>query len=241
MFTGIVERTGKVDSLRDQPGGRRLVLRLEEPDELPPWQPTELGESISVSGVCLTVVESAHGSRGEGRVAFDVVPETLRLTTLGDLAVGDAVNIERSLAVGDSLGGHFVSGHVDGVGQVRRRHQDGDQVTFEITLAKTLLRQVIRKGSIAVDGISLTVVDAEPNEGYFSFAAIPHTLERTALSGRKDGSRVNIETDPFGKWVLHLFEDLLGGEVDAASLARLLRDHANAAGEPPTETPRRAP
>ena len=241
MFTGIVERTATVHALRDQLGGRRLIVRIEEEPGVPPWRPAALGESIAISGVCLTVVETAAGSQGTSHVAFDVVPETLKLTTLGELTVGAPVNLERSLVVGDSLGGHFVSGHVDGVGVVRRREPEGDQVTFEIALEPTLLRQVIRKGSVAVDGISLTVVDAKPSDGYLSFAAIPHTLERTALSERVEGSRVNIETDPFGKWVLHLFENLLGGEVDAGSLARFLREHAAAAGPPTDPAPRSEP
>jgi riboflavin synthase alpha subunit len=172
-----------------------------------------LGESIAVSGVCLTAV--AHRDLGGGaEVVFEAVPETLSKTTLGRLRAGDAVNLERSLAVGDRLGGHYVTGHVDGTGTIRARRREGDQVLFEVAAPAELLRQVIPKGSVAIDGISLTVIDVNRHAGYFSFAAIPHTLERTTLGNRRLGAAVNLETDAFGKWVLHALEEILGSPND---------------------------
>jgi riboflavin synthase len=131
------------------------------------------------------------------------VPETLEKTTLGRLHPGDVVNIERSLRVGDSFGGHYVTGHVDGVSTVAMREVQGDQVLFRISAAQALIRQMLPKGSIAVDGVSLTLVDVDPTANAFSFAAIPHTLARTTLGAAAPGTLVNIETDAFGKWVLH--------------------------------------
>lgn len=207
MFTGIVERTAKVSRILDRAGSRVLELKVEDSPRLAPLAPVTLGESIAVSGVCLTVVSVEP-------MSFDVVPETLSKTTLSGLRQGDRVNLERSLRVGDSFGGHYVTGHVDGVGHVKSRQQVGDQALFEIAAPPHLTRQMIPKGSIAVDGISLTLIDVERREGWFSFAAIPHTLERTTLSLRQPGSAVNLETDAFGKWVLHGLECL---KVDARS------------------------
>jgi len=244
MFTGIVERTARVRGLLDKEGGRRLTLGIDAPgvigpgcpepnaetpvaggDSLPAWRPAVLGESISVNGVCLTVVESSRTPEGlRELVAFDVVPETLGLTTLGQLREGDPVNVERSLRVGDSFGGHYVTGHVDGVGTVSRRTQEGDQVTFEIRLPEHLVVQILRKGSIAVDGVSLTVVDVERKRTAFTFAAIPHTLERTTLRDRGVGSQVNIETDAFGKWVIHSLTGVVGTATEPGGLIDWLRD-----------------
>lgn len=221
MFTGIVERTASVSRIASQGGNRRLVVRVEEEAALPPWAPVELGESIAVDGVCLTAVEIQARDHG-GDVAFDVVPETLTKTTLGDLVPGSPVNIERSLIVGDSFGGHYVTGHVDGVGSVRARKPEGGQVLFEIAAPDALASQILPKGSIAVDGISLTVIDVDRAESWFSFAAIPHTLERTSLGRREPGSRVNLETDAFGKWVLHSLSSIVGEGSKDEKLRRLL-------------------
>lgn len=221
MFTGIVERTATVLRLVPQSGNQRLVVRVEEQAGVPPWAPVELGESIAVSGVCLSVVEARQLARG-GDVAFDVVPETLARTTLGELGPGSPVNIERSLAVGDTFGGHYVTGHVDGVGSVRARRPEGGQVLFEIASPASILAQMLPKGSIAVDGVSLTVIDVDRGRGWFSFAAIPHTLERTCLRQREVGSRVNLETDAFGKWVMHSLEAIVGEGTKDERLRRLL-------------------
>jgi riboflavin synthase len=208
MFTGLIDRLGKVEAVEDRPGSRLLrvtIPRLAGRAE----RPLELGESIAVSGVCLTAVEAATRG-GEYHAVFEVVPETLRRTTLGGLRAGAEVNIERSLAVGDLLGGHLVTGHIDGMGEVRARRAEGDQVLFEIA-APALILQVIPKGSVAVDGISLTVVGVDRKAGSFSFAAIPHTLACTTLKSRAAGSAVNLETDMIGKWVLHAVGELGNG------------------------------
>ena len=217
MFTGIVDRKAKIEEIGDRAGGRLLAVRVPEAPGLPAWSAVAVGESVAIDGVCLTAVECvAHGK--EQLLTFEAVPETLRLTTLGALRAGDAVNVERSLAAGDRLGGHYVTGHIDGKGRVRERVPEGDQVLFELELEPPLLRQVIRKGSIAVDGISLTVIDVLPDRSTFTFAAIPHTLERTTLDARRPGSEVNIETDAFGKWVLHGFAQIGASELDLARL-----------------------
>ncbi len=219
MFTGIVERMAAVAAIADRPGSRRITIGIEEREGLPPWQPGVLGESISVNGVCLTVVTSRNGPRNGRRVAevsFEAVPETLGRTTLGGLREGDEVNIERSLAVGDRFGGHYVTGHVDGLGSVRSRREEGDQILFEITTPPELIRQVLKKGSVAVDGISLTVIDVDREGSWFSFAAIPHTMERTALRHRASGSPVNLETDAFGKWVLHALDEVASANANTS-------------------------
>jgi riboflavin synthase len=223
MFSGIVERTAKVSEALERDGGRLIKLLIDERPGSPPWRPAAPGESIAVNGVCLTVVESSRGHRGT-EIGFDVVPETLRLTTLGALARGDDVNIERSLRAGDLLGSHYVTGHVDGVGRVRARRAEGNGELFEIEAPPALLRRFLRKGSVAVDGVGLTIVGLERAAGWFSFAAIPHTLERTALGHRLIGSRVNLETDALGKWVLHAVAELLHDEPDRGALRELAAD-----------------
>ncbi len=201
MFTGIIERTARVTRLVDRPGSRIIELLPEENDKISRWHSADLGESIAVNGVCLTVVCAMP-------LRFEAVPETLSKTTLGKLAEGERVNLERSLAAGDRFGGHYVTGHVDGVGEIRAVRPVGDQLLFEISASRALLRQMIPKGSIAVDGTSLTLIDVDRLAHWFSFAAIPHTVERTVLSQRGRGSLVNLETDAFGKWVLHALEGL---------------------------------
>jgi len=206
VFTGIVERTAEVHLADRDASGLRLGLQVSTEANLPDWRPVEIGESIAVDGACLTTVARSADTDTDtaaSTVEFDVVPETLEKTSLGSLAVGERVNIERSLRVGDPFGGHYVTGHVDGTGTVESREIDGDQVLFTIAAPRALLRQMLAKGSIAVDGISLTLIDVEPDAGCFTFAAIPHTLARTTLGARQAGSRVNLETDAFGKWVLH--------------------------------------
>lgn len=204
MFTGIVERTVRVLGVEDRPGRRIITVEVRPTDPFPSWEPAVIGESISVSGVCLTVVGARPAGRGEA-VSFDAVPETLARTTIGGLRAGDTVNIERSLRAGDRFGGHYVTGHVDGVGTLRSRRAQGDQVLFEVE-APGIIRMVIPKGSIAVEGISLTVVDVDREAGCFRFAVIPHTLAWTNLKEKGVGSAVNLETDAFGKWVFHALE-----------------------------------
>ncbi|MEZ6073836.1 MAG: riboflavin synthase [Pirellulales bacterium] len=189
MFTGLVEALADViDCVADGPGRR---LRLRRPEVA---ADVKIGDSIAVNGCCLTVVDQS-----DDVLAFDVGPETLERTNLGELAPDDRVNIERSLRVGTELGGHFVSGHVDAVGTVESRRDDGEWSTFWFTMPASLARQMISKGSIAVDGVSLTLVDVEPER--FSVMLIPHTLSMTTLGHAQAGTRVNLETDLLAKYV----------------------------------------
>ena len=194
MFTGLVQALGTVREVTDIRGGRRL--RVAEPAVAPKL---ELGESVAVNGACLTVV-----SRSEECFDFEVGPETLAKTTLGRLVAGDRVNLERALRVGDALGGHFVSGHVDCVGTVLEQAITGDWLTvwfgFPTGEFDALL---VGKGSIAVDGVSLTVVDAQRDK--FSVMVIPHTREHTTLGLKKPGAAVNLEFDLIAKHVQKLF------------------------------------
>jgi len=188
MFTGIVRELGTVDAF----DGSRLVVLARETSAS-----ATVGDSVAVAGVCLTVVEAE-----EGRLAFDVVPETLSRTALARLEPGSAVNLEPSLRVGDQLGGHVVQGHVDAVGHVRSVVPEGDSHRVRIDAPETVVRYCIEKGSIAVEGVSLTVA-AFDDEG-FEVALIPHTLEVTTLGRLEAGDEVNLEADVLGKVVERL-------------------------------------
>ena len=191
MFTGLIEAVGKVANVvRDRADAAGLMrLRIEAPFS----KELQIGESVSVGGVCLTVVE-----RGEGWFEVDVVAETLDRTTLGDLKIENFVNLERALKVGDRLGGHFVQGHVDGVGEVVT---PGD-VRLRVSLLPDLSRYVAEKGSITVCGVSLTVAKVESD--YFEVALIPHTLENTTLGHLHEGDRVNLEVDLLARYLKNL-------------------------------------
>lgn len=189
MFTGLVEAIGIVDSVRPAgPGVRLLVWAGDVAAD------ASLGDSIALGGCCLTVVEK----RGE-ILGFDAGSETLSRTSLGKLVPGSRVNLERSLKVGDRLGGHYVSGHIDALGTLEKVKQEGDWAFYWFRVPQALSRQMASKGSIAVDGVSLTLVDVEP--GQFSVALIPHTLEVTTLGKLIPGDVVNIETDILAKYV----------------------------------------
>jgi riboflavin synthase len=189
MFTGLVQTLATIHRVEPAAPGKRLVV------ESPELAATaRLGDSIAVNGCCLTVVENASG-----RLTFEAGPETLRLTNLGELEPGSRVNLEGSLRVGDPLGGHFVTGHVEAVGAVDERHDDRDWSTFWFRFPRELGRYLVPKGSVAVDGVSLTVVDVEVER--FSVQLIPHTLAVTTLGGRHPGDRVNLETDLLAKYV----------------------------------------
>jgi riboflavin synthase len=189
MFTGLVESLAPVVSLVPEGPGVRLVVR-----DARIAAEAILGESISVNGCCLTVI----GIEGE-TFAFQAGSETLSRTNLGELVPGDAVNLERSLRFSDRLGGHLVTGHIDAVGTVDERLDEGDWAKFWFRVPAALARQMAPKGSVAVDGVSLTLVDVESER--FSVALIPHTLAVTTLGRRQRGSRVNIETDLLAKYV----------------------------------------
>jgi riboflavin synthase len=189
MFTGLVEALGSVVEITSDGSGRRLVLT--EPVIAPHLV---LGESVAVNGACLTVV--AHDAT---TFAFEAGPETLRRTNLGDLRPGDRVNLERSLRMGDRLGGHMVTGHIDGLGSVSARIAEGDWLTVWFACSEELAGQMVSKGSVAVDGVSLTLVDVE--RARFSVALIPHTLEHTTLGFKDVGAPVNLESDLLAKYV----------------------------------------
>jgi riboflavin synthase len=188
MFTGIVRELGTVEAF----DGSRLVVAANETAAS-----ASVGDSVAVAGICLTVVEAAGG-----RLAFDVVPETLSRTALGGLGPGDTLNLEPSLRVGDALGGHVVQGHVDAVGQVRSVTPEGDGLRVWIDAPETVVRYCIEKGSVAVDGVSLTV--AALDDDGFEVALIPHTLAVTTLGSLEPGDDVNLEADVLGKVVERL-------------------------------------
>jgi len=192
MFTGLVESLGRVVAVVPEPPGVRLVVAAPEIAA-----DARLGDSICTSGCCLSVVQIENG-----RLHFQLGPETLARTTLGGRAAGAAVNLERSLRLSDRLGGHIVTGHVDGVGRLASRVQEGDWVTCRFSAPPALLGQMAAKGSVAVDGVSLTVVEATAD--FFSVALIPHTLACTTLGGLAVGDAVNLETDLLFKYVARL-------------------------------------
>ena len=198
MFTGLIQSVGKVHSLKQQGSSAQLqiVSNLVEAD-------LQLGESIAVNGACLTVT-----AWDQSNFSVDISPETMNCTTLGLLRPNQPVNLERALCLADRLGGHLVSGHIDCIATVRRRYQDQNAVRFEFAVPHEVMRYLVEKGSVAVDGISLTVNRVEHD--MFSVAVIPHSLEKTTLNFCREGSQVNIETDLLGRYVERLLQ---GGET----------------------------
>ena len=188
MFTGIIESLGEIRAIAEIVDGRELTVLAPFAAQL------AVGESVAINGACLTVV--AADSRA---CRFQAGFETLEKTSLGELATGDRVNLERALKFGDRLGGHLVTGHVDGLGRIRDRTARGEFELIWFAAAPALTRQMVPKGSIAVDGISLTLVDV--TDGRFSIMLIPHTLQATTLGFKPVGAAVNIETDLLAKYV----------------------------------------
>lgn len=191
MFTGLIESTGKVLALDPRGEQARLTLEIPFANEL------AHGESVAINGCCLTAAEiSAEG------ISFDVLTQTLNVTSLGDLKPGHQVNLERALRTGDRLGGHFVQGHIDATGPIERLEARGQDHVLEVRLPEEIARLCIDKGSIAIDGISLTIADLEGTLARFWL--IPHTVEHTNLSQRGIGQRVNLEADVLAKHVAKL-------------------------------------
>ena len=207
MFTGIVEELGSVKALRREAGAARLTISASTV-----LGSTAIGDSICVNGVCLTVVDM-----NKSDFSADVAVETLKVTNLGELKIGARVNLERALQLSARIGVHLVSGHVDAVGRIRERREEGNGWRIFIDAPEAVLRYVIKKGSIAVDGISLTVADVDPSG--FSIAMIPHTAKLTTLGFKKAGDSVNLETDIIGKYV----ERLLSGRVEGGVNLELLK------------------
>ena len=196
MFTGIIRERGRVTGV--DRGASAVRLRLEAPQTA---AQVAIGDSVAVNGVCLTAVAVEDGT-----LAFDAVPETLRRSSLGRLESGDEVNVEPALRVGEALGGHYVQGHVDGVGHVRSVATDGEDVVVWLDAAPELLRYLVEKGSITLEGVSLTV--AAVDDRGFSVALIPHTLAETTLDGLAAGDPVNLEVDVLAKYVERLLPGL---------------------------------
>ncbi|MEZ6125450.1 MAG: riboflavin synthase [Planctomycetaceae bacterium] len=204
MFTGLIEGQGKVTELQPETAGIRLTVAPNS--DCFATSELALGDSVAINGCCLTVVEIS-----ESGMSFEAGLETLSKTSLGRLHVGDSVNLERSLAVGARLGGHFVQGHVDGVATVSQIDRTGEWVDMWFQLPAEMAAMLVPKGSVAVDGISLTVVNVQPNR--FSVALIPHTLQVTTLGGRAVGDAVNIELDILGKYVARLLQGQRDGSI----------------------------
>ena len=195
MFTGIVEEMGAVISLEKTLAGTRMTILASTV-----MSDLKIGDSVSVNGICLTVV-----SKGERDFAVEVSPETLSVTTLGLLTAGTPVNLERPMRLNERIGGHLVSGHVDGVGTIRSRHQEGNAIFFTIETPAEILRYCVLKGSITVDGISLTINDVTSHG--FSIAIIPHTAKVTTLGLKQVNDPVNLESDLIGKYVERLLQE----------------------------------
>ena len=198
MFTGIIKNKGTIEDIQ----GNKFFIKSEK---IAPK--LKLGSSITVDGVCLTV------SKKDKDIFFvDIMPETKRVTTLGSLKRGDQVNLEPALTLGEELGGHFVTGHIDGVGRVVARRKEKDSVILEIVPPPDLMKYIAYKGSIALDGVSLTVANVERDR--FSVALIPYTLEVTTLSKKKIGDKVNIEVDMMAKYIEKLLKERTGLDKD---------------------------
>lgn len=206
MFSGLIEAKSQIVALLPEPGGVRLQLAMPAS-----FDDISLGDSIAVQGCCLTVIElpsqpgrqptgsGPSGDATEGVFSFQAGRETLARTSLGTRRPGDWLNLERSLSLGDRIGGHLVTGHVDGQGQLLSREDEAEWSTMVFGAAVALMRQMASKGSITIDGVSLTLVDVTDES--FSVALIPHTLQHTTLGELKPGDQVNLETDLLAKYV----------------------------------------
>ena len=212
MFTGIIKAKGAIGAIEKRGGDVRLRVTAADL----PWQEYAVGDSIAVSGVCLTVVRLLDDG-----FDTDVSVETLDVTTLGRLAVGDAVNLEPALRVGDALGGHLVSGHVDGIGRMISRVDDARSIRMTFEVPGELARYIARKGSICVDGVSLTINEVSGNS--FGLNIIPHTAEVTTMGAYEAGTAVNIEVDLLARYI----ERMLGSDAGGLSI-EYLREHGYA-------------
>ena len=208
MFTGIVEETGRVVAMRK--GTTSTTIEVAASTVL---EGTKVGDSIATNGVCLTVTSLTPST-----YTADVMNETLRRSSLGELHAGDIVNLERAMAADGRFGGHIVSGHIDGCGTVQHIKADGNAVWYTIGAGPELMRYIVEKGSVALDGISLTV--AQVANSSFKVSVIPHTREVTSLRDKRSGSKINIECDIIGKYV----EKLLGGCTQSGNNTKSLGD-----------------
>lgn len=200
MFTGIIEEIGKVKSTNRQPNS--LVLTIDAKKML---KDIHLGDSIAVNGVCLTVVSFTSSS-----FTVDVMPETVKATNIQSLQIGSPVNLERAMSANGRFGGHFVSGHVDGTGKIIRKHTKANAVYYDISVSEQISHYCIPKGSITIDGISLTIFGLDHNQ--VTISIIPHTLEQTILGFKKENDIVNIENDLIGKYIIHRLSSNTGSK-----------------------------
>lgn len=215
MFTGLIEETGKVERIERKAGAIRLQLRLKLCAK-----GLRKGDSLAVNGCCLTVVKIER-RKTNASASFDLLEETWERTGFPGLEKGGLVNLERSLSLNGRLGGHFVTGHVDAVGRIRKWEQRGGDYLLEVTAPAKLMGYVVEKGSIAVDGISLTIADVGKN--WFRTWIIPHTCKVTNLSGRSKGDAVNLEADLIGKYVARFigaYTKVSSAKADARSSKR---------------------
>ena len=193
MFTGIIQATGEISHIEAMGDDSRFTFKTGKLD----LSDMSLGDSISVNGACLTIIE-----KNKNYFVADLSRETLKLTTFSSLQTGSAINLEKALQLSDRINGHMVSGHVDGIGQVKELNDEGRSIRYEIEVLSSLTKFIAKKGSIAVDGVSLTVNDV--NENSFSVNIIPHTLEETIFSEYKAGTKVNIEVDLIARYLEQL-------------------------------------
>lgn len=193
MFTGIVEGTGTIEKIEKNPKNRSAIKMTVDLDKQA--KGLKIGQSVAINGVCLTVTKIS-----KNKCNFEMIEETTKKTSLGNLKTGSTVNIERSIRAGDRMEGHFVLGHIDGVGIIKKIEKKPKEIKIWFDIPQQLARYVVKKGSIAVDGISLTVVDIMNN--HISVCLIPHTMKVTNFNSKKIGDKINIETDILGKYIL---------------------------------------
>lgn len=213
MFTGIVEEIGRIKNV--QRGAKSITFCIEASKVL---EDTRIGDSICTNGVCLTVTDISPAAEGKGWFKADVMPETIRKTSMAKLQVGSKVNLERALTLNTRLGGHIVSGHVDGIGHIVRKEQDDIAIWLWIECDANLMRYIIPKGSVTLQGVSLTVAKVEATR--FAVSLIPHTQEKTTLHASVVGDVVNIETDIIAKYVEKLMVTNDEDQTDKTELYR---------------------
>ncbi|MEH7380855.1 riboflavin synthase [Bacillus sp. JJ1533] len=214
MFTGIVEEIGKIKAINGSQDSVEMVIQAKKILE-----DVNLGDSISVNGVCLTVTEFTSDG-----FTVDVMPETVKSTSLRELQLASAVNLERAMSAGGRFGGHIVSGHVDGIGKIVRKEPKGNAVYYEIEIPEELVQFIIYKGSVAVDGTSLTIFGLTKNT--FTLSLIPHTLSETILRKKGVGDIVNIECDMLGKYVSQFMQRTLVNDNPKSKItASFLEEH----------------
>ena len=218
MFTGIVEEIGRIKNV--QRGAKSITFCIEASKVL---EDTRIGDSICTNGVCLTVTDISPAAEGKGWFKADVMPETIRKTSMAKLQVGSKVNLERALTLNTRLGGHIVSGHVDGIGHIVRKEQDDIAIWLWIECDANLMRYIIPKGSVTLQGVSLTVAKVEATR--FAVSLIPHTQEETTLHASVVGDVVNIETDIIAKYVEKLMVKNDDDQSDKTELYRRFMKH----------------